>query len=108
MAHDAEVYPDPFQFDPSRHLGNEPQLDPFKFIFGFGRRICPGAHMTELSLFLNMSLILALFDISKPVDKYGNIIEQKADWCGTIILYVCTDIGLLHLQKQHLQASRAF
>ena len=29
-------------FDPSRYLGENPQPDPFKFVFGFGRRVCPG------------------------------------------------------------------
>jgi cytochrome P450 len=88
MAHDAEVYPDPFHFDPSRHLGEKPQLDPFKFVFGFGKRLCPGIHLAELSLFLNMARILSLFDISKPVDVYGNDIDQKVDWTDGIISYV--------------------
>jgi len=91
IAHDAEVYPDPFQFDPSRYLGDKPQLDPFKFIFGFGKRICPGIHLGELSLFLNMTRILTLFDISKPVDKHGDDVEQKIDWTSSIISYVFTD-----------------
>ena len=91
MAHDEEVYPDPFHFDPSRYLGNNPQLDPFKFIFGFGHRICPGAHLAEVSLFFNMSWILALFDISKPVDEYGNDIEQNLDWTSSVISYVRID-----------------
>ena len=86
IAHDAEVYPDPFLFDPSRYLGDKPQLDPFKFIFGFGKRICPGIHLAELSLFLNMTHILALFDISKPVD--GDDVESKIDWTSSIISYV--------------------
>jgi cytochrome P450 len=88
MAHDADVYPDPFHFDPSRHLGAEPQLDPFKFIFGFGKRVCPGAHLAELSLFLNVACTLAVFDISKPVDERGNEIEQKIVWTSRIITYV--------------------
>ena len=42
IMHDEEVYPDPFTFDPSRHLGDDPQPDPLKYVFGFGRRVCPG------------------------------------------------------------------
>jgi len=42
ITHDEEIYPDPFRFDPSRHLGGNTQPDPYKFVFGFGRRICPG------------------------------------------------------------------
>jgi len=101
IAHDGEVYPDPFQFDPSRYLGDKPQLDPFKFVFGFGKRICPGIHLGELSLFLNMTRILALFNISKPVDEHGNYIEPEIDWTGSITSYVCSDNHLLDI-NQHI------
>lgn len=42
ITHDPEIYPDPDVFDPNRYLGEQPQMDPFKFVFGFGRRGCPG------------------------------------------------------------------
>ncbi|KAF5363577.1 hypothetical protein D9756_000139 [Leucocoprinus leucothites] len=42
MAHDENVYPNPNVFDPARFLGEDQQMDPMKFVFGFGRRICPG------------------------------------------------------------------
>ena len=42
MTHDEEIYPDPFTFNPNRHLGDDAQPDPYKFAFGFGRRVCPG------------------------------------------------------------------
>ena len=88
IAHDEEAYPDPFTFDPSRHLGDKPQLDPFKFIFGFGRRVCPGAHLAEMTLFLNIATILAVFNISKPVDGEGHEVEPKIEWVNGITSYV--------------------
>jgi len=42
----------------------------------------------ELSLFLNMSRILAVFDISKPIDELGNDIEQKVDWTDSVITHL--------------------
>ena len=42
ITHDEEIYPDPFTFNPSRHLGDDKQPDPSKFVFGFGKRVCPG------------------------------------------------------------------
>ncbi|KAJ3485041.1 hypothetical protein NLI96_g5232 [Meripilus lineatus] len=39
--HDPDVYPNPFVFDPTRHLyseGHPPQRDPRELAFGFGRR----------------------------------------------------------------------
>ena len=44
MTHDEEIYPDPFTFNPGRHLGDDAQPDPYKFVFGFGRRACPGMY----------------------------------------------------------------
>lgn len=45
MLHDPTVYPNPMAFDPTRFLpevGKEMSPDPRNFVFGFGRRICPG------------------------------------------------------------------
>ncbi|KAG1880396.1 cytochrome P450, partial [Suillus tomentosus] len=44
ISQDEKMYPDPLEFRPERFLGSSPQLDPRKFIFGLGRRRCPGAH----------------------------------------------------------------
>lgn len=57
-------------FNPDRFLsseGHEPETDPGKFVFGFGRRICPGRILAENSLFLTIAQSLAVFNISKPV-----------------------------------------
>lgn len=48
ITHDPELYPDPFTSDPSRHLGDNAQPNPLKFVFGFGRRVCPGKYRTVL------------------------------------------------------------
>lgn len=46
ISRDEEMYPDPLEFKPERFLGPSPQLNPRKFIFGFGRRGCPGLSFT--------------------------------------------------------------
>src|SRR5260221_13116337 len=84
IGHDEKVYPDPSKFDPSRHLGDNPQLDPFKFTFGMGRRACPGAHLTEMTLFLNVATLLAVFNLSKCIDENGKEIEPKIEWVNGI------------------------
>ncbi|KAF9000229.1 cytochrome P450 [Cyathus striatus] len=80
LTHDEETYPNPSVFDPERHLGDNPQMDPFKFAFGFGRRSCPGSHFAEMSIFLTVSSILATYNIGKPLDKDGKETEPLVEW----------------------------
>ena len=47
ITRDEEMYPDPSTFDPNRHLGDNPQSDPFQYVFGFGRRLCPGRTLAK-------------------------------------------------------------
>lgn len=69
-------YPDPEQFRPERFLGPNPQLDPHRYAFGFGRRICPGRLLADSSIFLTISNTLAAFTIGKAVDpQTGMFIE---------------------------------
>lgn len=90
MLHDPEVYPDPFQFDPSRHIstpGKEAQRDPRNVCFGYGRRICPGMHLAEASLFLTIAMSLSVFDIKKKVEN-GIAITPVHENTSGIIRYV--------------------
>ena len=67
--HDANIYPDPFSFDPGRFYTSSSQenvqYDPRKFAFGFGARICPGMQFAEKSLLMCMCGILSTFNIRK-------------------------------------------
>lgn len=52
-------------FNPDRFLGAKPAPDPQNFVFGFGRRICPGRVLAENSLYLNVAQSLAVYSISR-------------------------------------------
>ncbi|TFK34974.1 cytochrome P450 [Crucibulum laeve] len=88
IAHDDELYPDPFTFNPERHLGETPQIDPFKFVFGFGRRVCPGSHFAQISLLFNIASILATFTIAKALDANQQEIEPPVDWTSGVVSHV--------------------
>ncbi|KAF9448958.1 cytochrome P450 [Macrolepiota fuliginosa MF-IS2] len=88
MAHDENVYPSPSVFDPTRFLGENQQMDPNKFVFGFGRRVCPGLHLAEASIFLNVTNILANFIISKKIGIDGKEIEPEAHWSTGITAHL--------------------
>ncbi|KAG6919294.1 hypothetical protein DXG01_007426 [Tephrocybe rancida] len=77
LLHDPEVYPNPDTFNPDRFIATESnpaEADPRNVCFGFGRRICPGMHLADASVFISCAMSLAVFDISKSVEN-GVIVE---------------------------------
>jgi hypothetical protein len=44
------------------------------FSFGGGRRICPGLHVAERSIYLNLARLLWGFDLRQAKDADGNLI----------------------------------
>ncbi|KAF8991880.1 cytochrome P450 [Cyathus striatus] len=91
MLHDEHEYPDPHVFKPERFLKdgrlNEEIRNPEDIAFGFGRRKCPGRHIALSTLWLSIASILSTFNIEKPVDENGNIVEPT---------YEIVDGGLIH------------
>lgn len=102
MLHDPNVYPHPDEFRPERFLTPDGQLDPSVrdpalVVFGFGRRfvlycnsvesnpdamplskrICPGRHFAVNSLFISVTSVLHIYDISPPIDDEGQRIVPK-------------------------------
>lgn len=83
--HFDERYKNPQTFWPDRYLGytdkagaSAAQPDPYlrdHFTFGAGRRICPGLHLAENSLFITIAMILWAFEIRPPLDQNGKEIE---------------------------------
>ncbi|KAI0632677.1 cytochrome P450 [Trametes polyzona] len=83
MTRDPRYYPDPEEFRPERYLVPEDQkcelLIPSTFIFGFGRRVCPGQALADPSVWLAMANVVALVDIRKPLDATGKEITPAAE-----------------------------
>jgi len=46
--------------------------------FGVGRRICPGRHFVDATLFIFASSVLSVFDVTKAKDENGDEIPVKA------------------------------
>ncbi|KII85530.1 hypothetical protein PLICRDRAFT_178586 [Plicaturopsis crispa FD-325 SS-3] len=92
ILHDPSVYPDPEAFKPERFL-KDGKIDPCvrdpttSGAFGFGRRVCPGRHMSDTSLFIVVTSILAVFDIGPPRDEAGNPIQLKPEMTSGLISY---------------------
>lgn len=87
MLHGDAVYLEPAIFKPERFLGKGPELDPTTVCFGFGRRVCPGRHVADLTLWLENACSLAVFDIKKQVDKDGVEITPELNFTPGVISY---------------------
>ncbi|KAH9908656.1 cytochrome P450 [Xylariomycetidae sp. FL2044] len=72
FTHDPDVYSNPSNFDPSRHLGPDACPDPRNFVFGYGRRRCPGRLLADSSVWLTIARTLAVFDIQKGINNSGD------------------------------------
>ncbi|KIY44122.1 cytochrome P450 [Fistulina hepatica ATCC 64428] len=85
--HDPVVYHDPLTFNPDRFLGPSPAPDPRETgVFGYGRRICPGNHLADVSVWINVAKAIAALHVSKAVDENGKIIEPVADTTDGVIV----------------------
>ncbi|KAG1748508.1 cytochrome P450 [Suillus paluster] len=88
ISRDPDVFPDPHEFKPQRWIDDQGRVkDDLKFfVFGFGRRVCPGQHVATRSIFINSALILWAFQLklnsTKPPDDMGFMMGKSQP--GTI------------------------
>lgn len=89
---DPALYPGPEEFKPDRWLSSDyptyrepltqyPNIQNYSS-FGFGRRICPGMHIAERSLYILIARIAWACDLKKKVGSDGKEIEVPLyDYC---------------------------
>ncbi|EIW84293.1 cytochrome P450 [Coniophora puteana RWD-64-598 SS2] len=86
LSRNEEKYPSPERFLPERFLTETGEIkdENFDLVFGFGRRICPGRHLADASLWISIACILALFNFEKRKDAFGNIIDFEPKYTPTL------------------------
>ncbi|KAI1798262.1 cytochrome P450 [Ganoderma leucocontextum] len=89
MVRDPKVYPNPDVFNPERFLEEVDEQtakvrDVRNYVFGFGRRKCPGSFMIDSSLWIAVASMIAAFDICKAVDEFGNTIEPEVIYDNSV------------------------
>ncbi|KAG1792731.1 cytochrome P450 [Suillus plorans] len=76
IANDPEVFPEPQTFNPQRWIDDAGRVrDDLRFFtYGFGRRVCPGQHFANRSVFINTALTLWAFRLSEnPAAKIDTL-----------------------------------
>jgi cytochrome P450 len=80
ILHDPEIYPDPEEFKPERFLNEDGSVrdDPtLTLVFGIAKRICPGRHLVDATIFIVASSVLSVFNVTKAKDENGHEIPVK-------------------------------
>lgn len=85
---DPEIYgADAAHFNPARFLDENGEVAPCPpetkeeghVTYGFGRRICPGKHVANNSLFIDIAMTLWACNIEPGKDEHGNVILIDVD-----------------------------
>ncbi|KAF7292754.1 O-methylsterigmatocystin oxidoreductase [Mycena indigotica] len=85
MSRDTKYYTDPEAFRPERFLGANPELDPNVYMFGFGRRACPGQDFANAIVYLTIVMTLSVYNVRKAKREDGTEIEPEVKWgTGTV------------------------
>lgn len=77
ILHSEELYPDrPFEFKPERFLDKQGKIDesvfnPANVAFGYGRRRCPGCHISDEAVWLSIASVLRTYNIKNATDQTG-------------------------------------
>ncbi|PPQ74384.1 hypothetical protein CVT24_000838 [Panaeolus cyanescens] len=90
MSKDEEMFPNPDKYEPERYLNPDPKLPKpnTTFFFGFGRRICPGMHVAQNTLFIAIARLLWAYDIVPPKDQSGNrILPDPNDFDEGLVIH---------------------
>ena len=96
------MYPDPEEFKPERFLDEDGTFrdDPaISLAFGVGKRICPGRHFVDSTLFIAASSVLSVFNVVKAADKNGHEIPVNVatDFASSLVTYVELSFEVLPL-----------
>ncbi|EKM54589.1 uncharacterized protein PHACADRAFT_146690 [Phanerochaete carnosa HHB-10118-sp] len=80
MSMDDKVYDNPAEFRPERFLPPQSEPLPVNISFGWGRRMCPGRHLANASVWIVIASLLAAFEIVPAKDDKGQDVIHEIKW----------------------------
>ncbi|KAI7872070.1 cytochrome P450 [Spinellus fusiger] len=98
MQRNPDIFSDPNKFIPERYMNNTSTLsasangnvaDRDQYVFGWGRRICPGIYLADIEMFILYTRLWSRCTIEPAIDSnglpmYGDIITPKNN--GLVLL----------------------
>ncbi|KAJ7432778.1 cytochrome P450 [Mycena galericulata] len=84
---DRKTYPEPEIFGPERFIetaSHRKEKAPRDVGFGYGRRVCPGVHLADTTLWLLFASLLTFFDISAPLNDGRPVLPSGKFLDGSI------------------------
>ncbi|KAK7023504.1 hypothetical protein VNI00_016722 [Paramarasmius palmivorus] len=84
MLRDPQVYPNPEKFNPDRFLGPNPEPSPRDALFGFGRRVCPGRLLADISVFITLATCLAVLNVSPVIEDGKPVLPEMKSEGGAV------------------------
>ncbi|KAG6372163.1 cytochrome P450 [Boletus reticuloceps] len=109
MSRDETRYPNAEQFLPERFLDSGGMLtdDIPDLVFGFGRRVCPGRHAADASLWIAMVTMLATLDFGHAKDVDGKDIAFEVKYMNGMarhpLAFPCCITPRPHISKASLE-----
>ncbi|KIJ17980.1 hypothetical protein PAXINDRAFT_9069 [Paxillus involutus ATCC 200175] len=110
MSRDEARYPNAEQFTPERFLTAEGTLtddNPAEYIFGFGRRICPGRHTGDASVWSAIATMLATLEFTYATDAEGKNIMFEPKYANGLArhpeTFPCRISPRSHISKASLE-----
>ncbi|KAH6914753.1 cytochrome P450 98A3 [Coprinopsis sp. MPI-PUGE-AT-0042] len=90
ILNDPKIFVNPRQFNPDRYLDQDGNIDtsvpdPGIAAFGYGRRICPGRHLSLEATYLMIASLLAIFEVKPPTDKSGKEMVLEMDTVSELV-----------------------
>ncbi|KAG1845230.1 cytochrome P450 [Suillus tomentosus] len=90
ITRDEKRYPDASNFIPERFIDSDGALtsdDPAQYIFGLGRRACPGRYNADSSAWAAIATMLATLDISPAKDDQGKVISFTPEFIPGLVRF---------------------
>ncbi|KAG0693088.1 cytochrome P450 [Suillus ampliporus] len=113
ISRDEKRYPNASHFMPERFIdvnGTLTDDDPAGYVFGLGRRGCPGRYTADASIWSAIVTMLATVDFSLAKDDQGNVIEFTPQFTTgithTVVVFPCNISPRSHIHSELVDVFR--